>query len=71
MPWGSRIRMAYSRQSRRTTHSAQMALARASRAAFSSLRSAWEGGKKTAACGPRQAARACHARLPVPHLPPQ
>src|SRR5437899_10372710 len=36
-----------------------MALARFSRSSFSSLRSKWEGGKKTAACGPRHAALAC------------
>ena len=60
IPCGSRIRMAYSRQSLRTSQSTQMALARVSRACFSSLRSACVGGKKTAACGPRQAAFACH-----------
>ena len=37
-----------------------MALARASRASFSSLRSKCDGGKNTADCGPRQAALACH-----------
>src|SRR6202166_3067264 len=36
-----------------------MALARFSRSILSSLRSACVGGKKTAACGPLQAARAC------------
>ena len=40
MPCGSRIRMAYSRQSPRTRHWWQISLARSSRAAFSSLRSA-------------------------------
>ena len=33
-----------------------MSLARLSRASFSSLRSTWDGGKNTAACGPLQAA---------------
>src|SRR5438477_12664636 len=37
-----------------------MALARCSRASFSSFRSKCGGGKKTAACGPLQAARSCH-----------
>ena len=39
----------------RTWHSAQIALARASRASFSSLRSACDGGKNAADCGPRHA----------------
>ena len=52
-----------------------MALARASRSSFSSLRSNCGGGKKTAACGPRQAAfvlpqffgaLAAHAETPTP-----
>src|SRR5438067_1539356 len=37
-----------------------MALARFSRSSFSSFRSKWAGGKKTADCGPRHAALACH-----------
>ena len=38
-----------------------MALARCSRSSFSSLRSKWDGGKNTAACGPRHAAFICQA----------
>ena len=38
-----------------------MALARCSRSSFSSLRSKWDGGKNTSACGPRHAAFICQA----------
>ncbi len=61
MPCGSLIRIAYSRQAPLTVQLAHISFARASRSALSSLRSAWVGGKKTAACGPLHAARACHA----------
>ena len=36
-------------------------LGRRSRSSRSSLRSTWAGGKKTSACGPRQAAFTCHS----------
>ena len=42
-------------------HVAQMALACSSRSSFSLLRSKCDGGKKTAACGPRHAARTCQS----------
>ena len=64
MPCGSRIRTAYSRQSGRTQHDRQIPLAARSRMNRSSLRSTWDGGKKTTACGPLHAARACHNSSP-------
>src|SRR4051795_5284828 len=59
MPCGSLIRTAYSRQGCRTEHVSQIDFARASRSSFSSLRSKCDGGKKTTAWGPRQAAFTC------------
>ncbi len=55
------MRIAYWRHSGCTAQVAQIALARLSRAIFSSLRSARVGGKNTAACGPLQAALVCHS----------
>lgn len=53
--------MAYSRQSVRTWHSAQIDLAASSRIAFSSLRSGVFGGKNNSAYGPLQAASRCQS----------
>src|SRR5918994_7618493 len=55
------MRSAYPRQGSRTAHVAQMALACSSRLSFSLFRSKCDGGKKTAAWGPRHAARTCQA----------
>ena len=56
----------------RTAHVRQIDLARSSRWSFSSLRSAWAGGKKISACGPRHDAFSCHvssACSTVPNSP--
>src|SRR2546427_6130035 len=60
MPWGSRMRTAYSRHSIRTGHTAQRDLAFRSRAILSSLDSHSPGGKKSPESSPRHAARHCH-----------
>ncbi len=60
MPWGSRMRTAYSRHSIRTGHTAQIDLALRSRAILSSLDSHSPGGKNSPESSPRHAARHCH-----------
>src|SRR5689334_16456179 len=51
---------AYARQSSRTMHARQIALARASRASRAVRDSGDDGGKNTFWIGPRQAASRCH-----------
>src|SRR3954464_7470517 len=60
MPWASPKCTAWSRHSRCTGHSRQIALARASRTSRSSRRSVLDGGKNRAVSGPRHAARVRH-----------